>query len=391
MKKISLLLATCAMGLILSGCSSSTRLANGLDLPEKEVVLKNKKVKVYYEDLTKNDGTEALKKVAKIFNAGFIPEELTYIISRELLKKYRLTYNDFSLADTSNSKAFNMIGYSLTKMKAFKDGNAFDEFLWILKNTNNKKFEFNFEVVGNKLISTEKFDNPYYVLVYANTYIRHLRSLMKKDENLFLELGNSWFFVLDKESLLQNKLAFKTVRDSLICSLEDDGKTMSDLIKEQITLSGFTLVDNPKEADKLVYLETLPVAEVKDLKKLDSSHSSLSLAGADIIKRGQATLGIANIRSSSFSSSMGASAGMMALSIFSDIFSETFDPLLVQNVKILDNINKVQTIIKLKPVSIRLKGLTEIQKRVRGISRYLIDGKKDIYGSSFRKTDYEDL
>lgn len=288
-----------ALSLNFIGCSSKN--ADGLNLPSNSVVEKNSNTKIYYEDNLNTDIKTKLEKLSNYINTNGITPNIVITNSPK-----SSTYNNYC-----------------SEYKYTKD-------------TNPTKFVLNTVVDNSKnvIIINKKYsskDEIYEDLVKISW---SLFETFNKNSNLSDEFGTS-SFIIPEESLIKDNIAAFTIKKEIV------RRSVLDKPIKQLELGGYKIVNNPSDADKIIYFDLTRDYKKSELERLKKEGKGINYsvvnAGTDNTQIMNTTMNFAshsNNASTSIASGIGAG---LAISFLDGIMAQNIDYSVVfPSMKIID-------------------------------------------------------
>lgn len=278
MKKI-ILLAMSLIVVLFTGCAKY-EYANGVQIPQPEVLKEHRQYKVYLDDSAiKQRELDVMTAYKNTLAKGVV-------INQHLTSKHRLKEN----YAFENISGHNFVSNEKGNIRYLQKDFSFSDMNTILANTNTTMkahtVVLNFKIDGRRLVS-EKYDDE--TKMFIDLVYLALFNKSEKFEKIVSEYGFS-DFVIDGNELRNNK------RIALIpVTKEFDIKTKLDI---QLATKGYTIVQNKKEANQVIGLDIVAFArgyQLKDIKGKSYSSSSFDSAvsmGSDISSMGSTEIGV---------------------------------------------------------------------------------------------------
>ena len=220
------------VALNLTGCHQ--KIEGGVQLPKSSIVEKNAETKLYYEDTNNAAIREDLKNFVEFLNeqdeirTNFIP---TNVEAPENLKHVMI---DMDRMD-------------------FK----------FIKNDNNKTLKLNFlmDSSTNSIVVDKKYGSADEVCSDYLTLVQFLFEKVDRKTDLLDKIGSSSFIYLDAKAMRDGILKFTSKKEVV-------RMIIADYTKNAFVKAGYTIVNNPSEADISIYFQISRDYYQSELKKL---------------------------------------------------------------------------------------------------------------------------
>jgi hypothetical protein len=365
MKKLLFILTTILLTITFSGCLSQN--AQGLYIPSsKEDLMENKKLKVYFEDLTPIKTKEVLLNIKDFiekskfsYNVKF-PEGFVHLPSKEkVFDGYNETMFYYEGEEISNEVLTKTIGKRI-----------------------NKPFDMKFNLQSGVLVSTKKYDTYNDILndMFKIAYLMYDKYY--NDPKFTSKFQTSFRLVLDEKSFKEKKLGITVLRK---------GINPGPILKEQLSTYGFTLVDNPDDADKVVLFQTSGTFtgdELDDNKDIKLFTDVSRITNADSL--GSISMNLTKLSGHSSLHSAQAGLAFIGVSVLYDIFFGGKSNLTFTSLNIIDKKEKKITTISSQFKRLDYKGfyISKIESYRRALILFLEDESKNFdEGTRYKEKD----
>lgn len=268
------------------GCSSKN--ADGLNLPSNSVVEKNSNTKIYYEDNVNKGIKKNLEDISNhINNHELVPDYL--ITNKPSGTDYTKFWNDMKTTKNSESKRF-----------------SFNT------SVDNSK---NIIIVNKKYSSKDEIYTDYLYIMWS------LVTAFRENASLSDELGTSSFIILEDSLINENILAF-TIKKEVV------RRALLNKPIKQLELGGYKIVNNPSDADQIIYFDLTRDYSKSELDKMKNEGKNINYSVANAGNNTQimnSTMNLAS-HSNSAGTSIGAGIGAgLAFSMIDSLMAGNYD------------------------------------------------------------------
>lgn len=278
----------CAIAFNLTGCGPKY-LDGNIQVPSDSDAAKNNNTKLYYEDTNNAVIKEDIKNIVSFLNKDVI------------------------------------ICRNLAVQKSTEEAKSYYDYKFIyIKNTEDKTLNLKFNVDENSnyiIVANKKYSSrneAYLEFFQIREYIFEQLDAQSDLKDKFNTSGK--MFYIDENALDSGVLKFTTKR-------EKARQILSEKISRAYSNSGYVMVNNPKDADKIVYFQLTRDYYKSEIEKLKNEGKNINLG---VIQSGmsnqfnlmQTSMNIASLNNSSASSvGIGLAAGLIG-----GILSQDRDP-----------------------------------------------------------------
>ncbi len=234
-----------AVGLNFTGCIQY--IDGNVQIPDSSIVEKNASTKLYYEDTNNAAIKEDLKNLAAHLNNNEIKPNLYPINSTRSDDDHDIvTLDDIKVNFENNTSKILKLNFSLDEK-------------------------------SNYIVANKKYSSKNEIYLDFNVICQYIFEITKNNSDLKDKFGGSWMLYLDATALNNGTLKFTTKRE-----------ITRDSISEKTNLafknSGYQIVNNPKDADKIIYFQLTrdyQESEIKQLQK-DGKNINYGVIGVDL-------------------------------------------------------------------------------------------------------------
>ncbi|WP_404318402.1 hypothetical protein [Malaciobacter canalis] len=356
MKKLLFILTTILLTITFSGCLSQN--AQGLYIPSsKEDLMENKKLKVYFEDLTPIKTKEVLLNIKDFIEKSKV--------------SYEIKFPEGIVHMPSKEKVFD--GYNKNIPLFYYEGEELD-YKALSKTTSkkiNKPFNMKFNLESGVLVSTKKYDTYNEILSDMFGISLLMLDTYKNDPKFTSKFQTSFRLVLDEKAFKEKKLGITVLRK---------GINPGPILKEQLSTYGFTLVDNPDDADKVVLFQTSGTftGDELDANKDIKLFTDVSrITNADSL--GSISMNLTKLSGHSSLHSAQAGLAFIGVSVLFDVFFGGKSNLTFTSLNIIDKKEKKITNISKQFKTLENKGfyISKIRSYRRALILFLEDESKN--------------
>ncbi|RLA84022.1 MAG: hypothetical protein DRG78_02615 [Epsilonproteobacteria bacterium] len=278
---------------IFSGCLGKEEY--GISVPSKKTFNKNSKTKYFID-----------KKATYMYEQLFIEALKKDLENGIVTDSDYADYNHNIKLELSNHKgsAKGVFRYTNTNIFISDKYNIIKIVDKVIFDNTKNNLKLKSSIEDNKLTINKNY-NSFEDLI--NDYIR-IAQYIKSNKKFIEKYGYSVLY-LDINSLKENKLVLKSFLQVV---------DFTPILEKQLKVRGFTLVDNMKDSDKIIYLENLFLVKKKNIKLLKRKQSNVSQYTSQLQAGSIGTIGMnfSHMNGASSSGSAGIGAALFLLSAF---------------------------------------------------------------------------
>lgn len=226
-----------AVGLNFTGCIQY--IDGNVQIPDSSIVEKNSSTKLYFEDTNNDVIKEDLKNLATHLNNNEIKPNL------------------YPISSTRSDDDHDIV--TLADIKVNFENNT----------SKILKLNFSLDEKSNYIVANKKYSSKNEIYLDFNVICQYIFEITKNNSDLKDKFGGSWMLYLDATALNNGTLKFTTKRE-----------ITRDSISEKTNLafknSGYQIVNNPKDADKIVYFQLTRDYQESEIKQLQKEGKNIN-------------------------------------------------------------------------------------------------------------------